>query len=87
MYDVLSQIANLKFLSREGNDYSRRRIFLSQIYFYKVLKVPKDSRDSRDIFLLPKRGFVERETRLAVICVVIDWSNKSNGSDRTDRYF
>ena len=72
MYDVLSQISNCK----------------SQIYFYKVLKVPKDSRDSRDIFFYYLNEVLSREKhQLAVISVVIDWSNKSNGSDRTDGYF
>ena len=51
MYDVLSQIsylANAWTIIREGESSNCK----SQIYFYKVLKVSKDSRDSSDIFFI-----------------------------------
>ena len=66
----------------------RKRIFKSQISnlaFIRSLRSLRTVGTVGTFFYYLNEVLSREKHQLAVICVVIDWSNKSNGVDRTDR--
>lgn len=103
MYDVLSQISYLanaltiirkRIFKLQISNFlaARARLFASESSYLKFIFI-RSLRSLRTVgtvgtFFYYLNEVLSREKhQLGVFCVVIDWSNKSNGSDRTDGYF